>query len=73
MSNEKLCSYCDEPAVRGGRITAFCITHFAMMTRYDERYGWKTASERFERDYPKIRDVNFEEDSRSSPKAEEEQ
>ena len=59
MSNEKLCSYCDEPAVRGGSITAFCTHHNNEMRRYDERYGWKKASELFERDYKKIRDVDF--------------
>jgi hypothetical protein len=59
--NKKLCSYCDEPAVRGGTKTAFCIDHFAMHARYDERYGWQTASEHFERDHKKIRDVNFTE------------
>jgi hypothetical protein len=57
--NKKLCSFCDQPAVRGGKMTAFCIDHFAEYVRYDERYGWKTASERFERVYTKIRDVEF--------------
>jgi hypothetical protein len=59
--NKKLCSFCDQPAVRGGSKTAFCIDHFAEMTRYDERYGWQTASERFEGVHPKIREVNFTE------------
>jgi hypothetical protein len=57
--NKKLCSYCDEPAVRGGTTRAYCIDHFAEMTRYDERHGWQKASEFFERVHPKIRDVNF--------------
>jgi hypothetical protein len=59
--NKKLCSFCDEPAVRGGTETAFCIDHFAEMTRYDERYGWKIGTERFNRDHTRIRDSNFTE------------
>jgi hypothetical protein len=57
--NKKLCSFCDEPAVRGGKITAFCLHHLDQWRRYDYLYGWKTGDEHFERIHKKIRDVNF--------------